>query len=511
MEGVVETYKPRNILSITEIMAFMTHHSLHAYKPKGSNAPITKQAAYEKAKKKEVYQKGVVFVSASKQDLSEGKGYVVTSYETLKEKHTSLTHWTPNTYRGGTYYDFKNRIIKGHEKTNLKQINVIGFDIDTKEVDLYALYLGCEELGLPRPNLLLETPRGFQVFFVLKTPFFINRKQDYKALRIAERISGNIRKAISKYVPIDTGCIPFGFYRIPREDNIIDFWDKPANTSSLIAWSANYEKNEQRPLFKVVYSNSTINQVNTEWYQSLIQSRRIDPGYHSASRNNTLLTLAIANYASGRTYEDAYNELDQFNSMLDHPLNKREFERTLKSAYSGKYKGAKRCYVERLLELWTDGKASFQGREGWYKFKKPREERIRSHYTEWESDILSYLAGCTNEEDPFLKGSLRTLAQKFGMALSTLKEVLKRSDRIKKFTEGKGRRAVTKIASRDILLQHLLLARKKRVLHTQQTLKQLIPEIDNYLERVFIPLLEEECFAYELNCVTSKDVHNRTG
>ena len=59
---------------------------------------------------------------------------------------------------------FKKRIIKGHTRDNLKQINVIGFDIDTKEIDLYALYLGCEELGLPRPNLLLETPRGFQVF-----------------------------------------------------------------------------------------------------------------------------------------------------------------------------------------------------------------------------------------------------------------------------------------------------------------------------------------------------------
>ena len=92
------------------------------------------------------------------------------------KKGTYLSHWTPNTYRGGTYYNFKKRIIKGHTRDNLKQINVIGFDIDTKEVDLYALYLGCEELGLPRPNLLLETPRGFQVFFVLDTPFFIHNK-----------------------------------------------------------------------------------------------------------------------------------------------------------------------------------------------------------------------------------------------------------------------------------------------------------------------------------------------
>ena len=66
---------------------------------------------------------------------------------------------------------FKKRIIKGHTRDNLKQINVIGFDIDTKEIDLYALYLGCEELGLPRPNLLLETPRGFQFFLFWKRHF----------------------------------------------------------------------------------------------------------------------------------------------------------------------------------------------------------------------------------------------------------------------------------------------------------------------------------------------------
>ena len=66
-----------------------------------------------------------MFVSPSKDDLVEGKGYIVTSYETLHEKRHSLTHWTPNTYRGGTYYNFQKRIIKGHTRDNLKQVNVI--------------------------------------------------------------------------------------------------------------------------------------------------------------------------------------------------------------------------------------------------------------------------------------------------------------------------------------------------------------------------------------------------
>src|SRR5690606_19461038 len=114
-----------------------------------------------------------------------------------------------------------------------------------------------------------------------------------------------------------------------------------------------------------------------------------------------------------RPFEEAYDELDQFNSSLAKPLTKREFERTLKSAYSGKYKGVKRSYVEGLLELWTDGRAQFRGKEGWYKFKKNREERVRSHYEEWEEDILLYIDQHMSPETPFLEGSLSVLAKSF--------------------------------------------------------------------------------------------------
>ena len=165
-----------------------------------------------------------------------------------------------------------------------------------KEVDLYALYLGCEELGLPRPNLLLETPRGFQVFFVLDTPFFIHNQNDYKSLRVAERLSDNIRKALSTYVPVDTNCVPFGFYRIPREDNVLDFYDEPANTSELLSWSKHFENQERRSFLRVVYNRNTsaANLMSSAWYQALICATDINRGHHSASRNNALMTLALS-------------------------------------------------------------------------------------------------------------------------------------------------------------------------------------------------------------------------
>lgn len=490
-----------SVISTVEVMQFMTHNSLHLYKKKGSSGPFSRVVAYSKTVHEDPHRKGIVFVSPSKAALMDGKGYIVTSYETLHEKYQRLSHWTPNTYRGGTYYEFKNRIIKGHERENLKQINVISIDIDTKEVDLYALYLGCEELGLPRPNLLLETPRGFQGFFVLDTPFYIHKNQDYKALRVAERLSDNVRKALSKYVPVDTSCVPFGFYRIPREDNTLDFYDHPASTSRLIEWSRQYEEQEKRAFLRVVYNkdDSAFDQTSSDWYRALICATDIQKGHHGASRNNALLTMAIANYASGKSIEEAYDELDQFNSNLEHPLSKHEFERTLRSAYSGKYKGAKRSYVEGLLDLWTDGQVQFSGREGWYKFKKPREERIRSHYEEREEDIIAYLEAHTSPETAFLEGSLNTLAESFGMAVSTLKEVLKRSKKIIKRSIGQGRAAVTKVACRSMLLKRLLRLRKNQIEQAQLSCVELMPELNTTIRTLPMPTLETELVLHEVD------------
>ena len=497
---------PGEVISAVEIMQFMTHNSLLLYKKKGSRVSHDRIVAYEAKEKHNPYQKGVVFVTPSKADLVEGKGYIVTSYETLQEKSQSLSHWTPNTFRGGTYYNFQKRIIKGHTRDNLKQINVLGFDIDTKDIDLYALYLGCEELGLPRPNLLLETPKGFQFFYVLETPFFIHKNQDYKSLRVAERLNDNVRKALSTYVPVDTNCAPFGFYRIPREDNVLDFYSEPASTKELLSWSMNYEKQEKRSFLRVVYSKDQSNHdlTSSDWYRTLICSTNIDKGHHSASRNNALMTLALANYASGRSMEEAYDELDQFNSNLSNPLSKSEFERTLNSAYSGKYKGVKRSYVEGLLETWTDGQAQFSGREGWYKFKKPREERVRSHYEEREADILAYLEEHTNEESAHLEGSLRSLAETFGMAVSSLKEVLKRSNKIIKRTIGRGRSAVTKVASRTILFKRLLFLRKNQIKQAQLTFAELLPELNGLFQTLEIPSLEKELILNEIDLLYSQ-------
>lgn len=473
-----------------DILHFMTHSDLYLYKRRNSRAPFRDLVTYDSAMQHT--KTGTVFVSKRKEDLMKGKGHVVTSYEALAEQYDSLSHWTPNTFRGGTYYDFAKRKIKGHHKENIKQVNVIGFDIDMKDVDLYGLFMACEELNLPWPNVLLETPRGYQGFFVLETPFYVHKQGDYKALRVADRVTSNVLDALKAYVPIDTNCNPFGFYRIPHDDNVLYFNDTPANTDHLIDWSKAYEREQQKPSLQVFYGGkhaSACHYVASAWYRAILQETTIQSGAYASSRNNALLTLALANYADGIEYEVAYDVLDQWNSALHTPLSIGEFERTLKSAYSGKYKGVKRSYVEALLANWTDGSTTFSGPNGWYKFKKAREDRERSHYHEWEQDITQYIHEHTSPDKPFLEGSLRMLAETIGVPLSSLKKVLQNTNTFYKKTKGRGRAAVTSITTKAMLFNHLIQIRKKGVKMVQSVLDIIFPQPTKWHNNAYLPIL----------------------
>ena len=81
-------------------------------------------------------------------------------------------------------------------------------------------------------------------------------------------------------------------------------------------------------------------------------------------------------------------------------------------------------------------KLNFQGKEGWYKFKKPVKNVYVLIMKSGKTDILNKIDALTSPETPFLEGSLKMLAETFGMAVSTLKEVLKRSNKLIKHTVG---------------------------------------------------------------------------
>lgn len=74
---------------------------------------------------------------------------------------------------------------------------------------------------------------------------------------------------------------------------------------------------------------------------------------------------------------------------------------------------------------------------------KKRHERSRSHYTEWETDIIAYLNAqkCTN--GPFIWHSQKQLCEALNMPQSSLNEVIKKSHQLVLVRKGKGRGAKT--------------------------------------------------------------------
>lgn len=103
------------------------------------------------------------------------------------------------------------------------QINTYVIDIDcSKErVSSNDILLAGIDLGV-KPTLIIESPNGYQAYFVLDRPSFISKAHDFKSLRTNKAIAQSLKLAFSKEIEgVDFGCNPFGIFRFPNEKNIV--------------------------------------------------------------------------------------------------------------------------------------------------------------------------------------------------------------------------------------------------------------------------------------------------
>ena len=343
--------------------------------------------------------KGSIFVYRSKEDMVSSKGIVLTSEEALKENRNTISHWTPNIYCYGTYIDNNRKITKGHFERNLKQINTFYIDFDTNDINECDILSVSYELGF-MPTTIIKTKRGYQAYYVLKSPVYVTKHTDYKAVDVAKKISINIRSYFHRQnLPVDRMCNHFGIARFPTKENVV-YFDKNNvySFSNWLNWSIKeddrLDSNIKKELY-IISGSKGIKQINEKWFSLLLNADSKLKGHKNLlGRNDVLFTLALACYSSGLTEAECTEKLQIFNDKLEEALKEKEYRKIIASAYSSKYTGANRDYILMLCRTWIDENLTSKDLftyQVWTKFKKKRTERKRSHYEEWEQDILKLI------------------------------------------------------------------------------------------------------------------------
>jgi len=374
---------------------------------------------------------GAVFVCWSKDLLRAAQGVVMTSQEAVLDAD-GASHWTPNVFRYGTYErrGAKFGTIRGHVEKNLKAITTFVVDVDYpagEKPDYADFDSSCFTIRhgavLFEPTYILSTPHGYQAYYVMAAPVWIRRSGDgrYPALASAKHVSQAIRAAVAAQNPYtDTGANDFGFFRLPLSDNLVEV-DEDARPAFAVlqAWSMSVEGQQQTKPTKLVSD-----QVHTQWFEALTQAQVPCAQGSGYGRNNTLLTLCLAQYASGVSEAEAFDYADQWSSFLRQPLRDSEVRAIVRSAYSGRYQGANMSYVRELCERYVPGTVIKSGAQAWSHFRKPRAQRQYSHQQEWAQDLLRLAERSTDRVLGHARFTYLQLQQALGISRQSLVRLL---------------------------------------------------------------------------------------
>lgn len=445
------------------------HQGLREHKARHSNVLKLEKSVPGKQNKH-----GAIAMYRSKAQMAKSWGTIYTSKEAVYDNYATSTHWTPNVFNYLTYTDAAKHYVKGAKEQNLSQINTLVVDVDYRDAEerqaKFAEVWDTAMLDVQfMPTLILATQKGYHIYYVFDKPVFVRRHANGKlpAVRAAKAIAKSLKDFYAQKLPaVDVTCNSFGIFRVPRPDNIEYFEPKmTVDFQALMTWSINFV-NDQR----VAKSNQTKRpvkargvrrQIDQPWFQALINQTDIDQnvGY---GRHNTIFTLALACYSSNVSQAQCFDVLDEFNSNLSHPLATQHVQKVINDAYSGQFHAASREYVNALLETWVpdaDRRVYLQrSQTTWYKYAKPRTERVNSHVQEWQADLMAYFNQRISQDNNwFTKTSLRHISKELNICLGSLTKALnKLIDQGLVYREkGHGRQA-TMFATRSSLLQHAM-------------------------------------------------------
>lgn len=483
---------------------------------------------------------GAIAGFTSKTNMIKTKGLIYRSIDRVLEDSDVLTHWTPNVYSwlGGG----ENKTIFGHKEANLIQINTFVADIDypvgEKKTDLNLLVLYLLEEGL-LPTLIVDTPKGYHCYFLIQNynqetdsfdkASYISNSNDFKSLRVAKRISENIRKSIQNRLPqVDMGCNHFGIFRFPTKKNIVHYEPNFVDTfEGYLKWSKDFEEKEyalKRSNLSLLAPNSTgkkgsKRQIDTKWYDFLIHTDIAE-----GDRNKTIFTLALACKSSGLSIGECMDQLDQL--QFNNDLSYSEVERTIRSAYRGDYKGAKSSYVNEIIENYATPtefekysinvnrqavkrKGNRVDPSNWVKFAKPREERKYSHFEESKADLLAYLERkqrSLKKNELFLSVSMGTISEETQIPVSTLKVILKelRTANTVILRTSRGRYGSTKIATSKFVEAKILNTVIQNKKDKQVFVLELLGTANSHVETI-LRRYEDKTVPFHVNILKERE------
>ncbi len=433
--------------------------SIHRYKQKNSTASHSLQERANQAEQHSV--QGGIFAVRQKEDFASNggvKGMILTSIESLLVHSASLSHFTPNPYVSYRYTNHARTHVTGFSDDHLLQINTFVVDIDTKKHSVEDILLTTMDNSIGLPTLIVESPRGYQLYFMLETPFYLSTDNKARSLHIAKRIAQNIKQSL-RDIDADEYCNDFGFFRVPTEQNIrFCQLNHVYNIASLIDWSIRQDDNIERPLYIRGPKVNNLRLTEQPWFQAIIQTNNIRGQKGQLGRNNAIFTLALACYHDQWSFEKTYDLLDEWNSTLQSPLKDSEVRTICRSAYSGKYNGPQKMYIEQLIVEYVDASIELPQLAigSWYKHKKERKDRVRSHLEEWEADVIAFIEARTSIEEPFVQLSQSEVCQALGIAKSTLNKLLNASSTIIRKVSGAGRGAITQFSTTTLFKSYLV-------------------------------------------------------
>lgn len=453
-------------MNLTNIYSLILKDGLRNYKFKNSHLKPVSSV--------EEGNRGAIFGYRTKEKMMKARGVVLTSMESISENEDSFTHWTPNVYRFGSYSDPKRQITRGHSEDNLRQINTfyIDFDITSSAEEMTSgdILTAAIDLGF-MPTLILKSDKGYQAYFVLDKAAYVTTHSQFKVVKVAKAISQNLRNYFGQTLPVDMTCNHFGIARMPRTDNVEFFHaDYTYSFQEWLDWSMKQSDllfPSKKPNLTVIAGSEGVKQVDEPWYGLLLKEANIRGAKALMGRNNVLFTLALANFSSGVSQSVCEAVLADFNENLVEPLSQDEFLKVVGSAYSGKYEAASRDYIKLLCKAWVNENLKGSDlfiKQRWYKFKKKRADRKHSHLHEWKADIMAYLEGFYQSEDPFVQTTKKAIREELNIPERSLDKVLKalKADRKIFFAVKAGRGGGIRLASVKAIVLSLIQVKKGR-------------------------------------------------